>query len=281
MFYAQQIWEETTKKLQKVYDRREAENITYQLLADLFGILKTDILLNEQKKLDQDLLKSSVTKLLNSQPVQYVTGSTYFYGRQFQLEPGVLIPRPETEELVDLIIKGVSKEEPRILEVGVGSGCIAVTLSLEVGGKIYGTDVSDQALQMAEVNNHHHSGSVTLLAHDILKEELPVSELDFLVSNPPYIPISEKKKMHANVLNFEPEIALFVPDEDPLLFYRRIAIEGRRVLNDHGKLYFEIHENLGDEVTRLLSESGYTSVMVIQDMQGKDRMVVATNSTSK
>ncbi|WP_370088975.1 peptide chain release factor N(5)-glutamine methyltransferase [Ekhidna sp.] len=268
-----QIWQETAKQLEKVYDRREAENISYILLEDAFDISKTEILFDGNLDVDTDRLDSYIKRLLQFEPIQYVTGVADFYGRKFQVAPGSLIPRPETEELVELIIRENNVEKPRILDVGVGSGCIAATLSLEFKVQVFGTDVSGEAIAIAEKNSNELGAQSVFHQSDILKENLPESNLDILVSNPPYIPQKELVEMSKNVTEHEPEIALFVPDNDPLIFYKRIADEGLKSLKKGGKLYFEIHEKFGAIVKEYLQDVGYSEAAIHQDMQGKDRVV--------
>ncbi|WP_420316785.1 peptide chain release factor N(5)-glutamine methyltransferase [Ekhidna sp.] len=272
-----QIWQETAKQLEKVYDRREAENISYLLLEDVFGISKTAILFEEKSEVALEQLDSYIKRLLKHEPIQYVTGIADFFGRKFQVAPGSLIPRPETEELISLIIKENKVENPRILDIGVGSGCIAITLALELNIQIFGTDVSEEAISIARKNSDQLNAKSQFYYSDILKEELPESDLDILVSNPPYIPIKEFVHMPKNVIDYEPEIALFVPDDDPLIFYKRIADEGLRCLKIGGILYFEIHENFGNEIKIYLQNNGYSDIAIHQDMQGKDRMLSALN----
>ena len=204
-----------------------------------------------------------------------MTGVADFYGRKFQISPGALIPRPETEELCDVIIKENKQTNLRILDVGVGSGCISVTLNLELKSKVYGVDISDEAIEIANQNATSLKSSATFLKSDVLSEELPEKDLDILVSNPPYIPMREKVEMSGNVLEYEPALALFVPNDDPILFYKRISKLGLKSLKKEGKLYFEIHENYGKQVTDFLKAVGYLDVILYQDMQGKDRMVSA------
>jgi len=274
---AKQIWEETAKQLEKVYDAREAENITYLLMEDVFSISKAAILSKELVHVDEDELSSATERLLNHEPIQYVTGLADFYGRQFQIEKGALIPRPETEELISLIKSNVRIKEPKMLDVGTGSGCIAITLSLEIGGAVFATDVSSKALDIANDNAKKLNAKVSFIEHDVLQNDLTLSDLDVLVSNPPYIPQKERVQMNQNVTDFEPDLALFVPDDDPLLFYRKIATSGRHVLKSGGMLFFEIHENFGRQTKELLEGLNYSAVKVHQDMQGKDRMVSAIN----
>ncbi|MBC6401167.1 MAG: peptide chain release factor N(5)-glutamine methyltransferase [Ekhidna sp.] len=274
---ARQIWEETSKQLEKVYARREAENISYLLLEDLLMLRKADILTGMRKDLKEKALSEAIERMLQNEPLQYVTGIAHFYGRKFKIKEGVLIPRPETEELVDLIIKENNITEPKILDVGVGSGCIGITLALETKGKVTGTDISEDALSVASANASLLEASIIFKKNDILYEESGEKQLDILVSNPPYIPESDRHKVHANVSDNEPDAALFVSDEAPLIFYKRIGEEGKRCLKTGGKLYFEIHEQYGNEVKNLLETLDYRQVSVHKDMQGKDRMVSAIN----
>ncbi|WP_436514915.1 peptide chain release factor N(5)-glutamine methyltransferase [Ekhidna sp. To15] len=275
-----QIWQETAKQLEKIYEPREAENISYLLFEDVFNVTRTDILTSESKKISQSQLDEIVDRLLKSEPIQYVTGVADFYSRKLSIAQGALIPRPETEELCELIIKENSIDQPRILEVGVGSGCIAITLSLELGVKVFGTDVSEDALAIAGKNIAALESRVTLLKSDVLAENLPVDELDILVSNPPYIPMADQLEMRENVLQYEPEVALFVPNQDPIIFYKRIAEVGLKSLKKGGKLYFEIHEKYADPVVEYLDKKGYKAMHIHKDMHGKDRMVSAINSTN-
>lgn len=272
---ARQIWEETSKRIQKIYDIREANNIAYLLLEDHFGISKTDMIAGLDCEIHIAAWEEALSQLLSSKPVQYVTGKAYFYGRKYKIGPEVLIPRPETEELVDLIIRENQKDTLAILEVGVGSGCIAISLALALKGKIRGTDISPAAIQWARLNAANLNATIAFYPHDILTTPIKEKNLDILVSNPPYIPETERPLIQKNVLDFEPELALFVPSTSPLLFYEKIATEGLEALKKNGRLYFEIHEAYGHEVKILLEKTGYTRVIVRKDMQGKDRMISA------
>lgn len=275
-----QIWQETAKQLQKVYDKRESENIAYLLFEDLLGVDRPTILAESYSGLDTGKLDGAIRRLLNYEPIQYVTGIADFYGRKFEIASGALIPRPETEELVSMIVRENAVEKPKILDVGVGSGCIAIILSLEIKGEVFGTDVSVDALKIAKRNAQRLGATVSFYEQDILKKGILKQNLDIIVSNPPYIPEKEKGFMHSNVLRYEPKQALFVPDDDPILFYQRIAEEGLTSLKQGGKLYFEIHENFGKEVQEYLIQLGYMEVSIHQDMQGKDRMISAINSAN-
>lgn len=250
------------------------------LLEDKYGLSKADILAGSFFENDQRSLEEDVQKLLMHEPIQYITGVADFYGRTFQVRQGVLIPRPETEELVDLIIKSNTEASPKILDIGVGSGCIAISLALAFKCEVFGLDVSDVALMVSDQNARKHKAALSLIKQDVLTEDIGMSDLDILVSNPPYIPREEQAEMRGNVIGYEPEEALFVKTNDPLIFYDRIAREGKRALKEGGRLYFEIHEKFGKEVCNLLEDLRYRSVILHEDMHGKDRIVVATNSTS-
>ncbi len=250
-------------------------------MEDVFAITRADVILENEMEVSLNELDACVLRLLNNEPLQYVTGIADFYGRKFSLSSGALIPRPETEELCELIINENNISQPKILDVGVGSGCIAITLAAELKGTVLGIDVSDDAIAIAENNSEELQVEVDFLQSDILKDSLPADDLDILVSNPPYIPYQDQEKMRANVLRYEPELALFVRDENPLVFYKRIAELGIQGLKPNGRLYFEIHESFGNEVKDYLEKFGYLEVRIHKDMQGKDRMISATNSANK
>ena len=281
MTNAKQIWEETVKQLEKVYERREAENISYLFLEDAFEIPKLAILSSDPVAVAVGKLRQGIERLLRNEPVQYVTGVADFYGRKFRVEPGVLIPRPETEELVDLIIRENEIERPKILDVGVGSGCIAITLALEIQGKVWGMDASEVALKVASKNVRALNAEVELMQGNILVDRPSVQVLDILVSNPPYIPVADRDHMHPNVLDYEPEEALFVPNNDPLVFYREIAQRGQTMLKKSGTIYFEIHEEFSKAIAEILDKLGYKNVLIHKDMQGKNRVIRATNSANR
>lgn len=257
-----------------IYEQAEAQALIEWLLEHHLGLRRVDMMrFLEEKDLPQALW-DDFNRLKTGEPIQQILGKAPFYGRKFQVSRDTLIPRNETEELVHLISKENPQSGLRIIDIGTGTGCIPITLFLEMNGaEVYGLDVSASALAIAQKNGQALKAKVNWIQLDILKEEIPIQDLDILVSNPPYIPEKGKAKMHSNVLDFEPELALFVPDEDPLLFYRRIAELGKKALKPKGKLYFEIHEDYGKEVQDLLLQKGYTEVKVIQDLNGKDRMV--------
>jgi len=243
-------------------------------------IASSDILVTES-----DLLyfRSCVKRLLSEEPFQHIVGTTFFYGLEFKVDTRALIPRPETEELVDWIVSDYKEQSNlRIVDLCTGSGCVAISLkSILNDASIEAIDYSLDALGLAKENSNYTNLTVQFRHLDVLIEDAFSPKLfieesyDCWVSNPPYIPNSDKAKMSRNVLDFEPEMALFVSDTEPLIFYSKIAKDALRFLKSKGHLYFEIHEDLAKEVVELLSELDYTSIEVKKDLQGKDRMVKA------
>lgn len=266
-----------------VYDDREQRQITEIILEYLLDVSRTQILIDTVITPPSEETKyeiKKITKRINAlEPVQYVLGETKFYGFDFFVNPSVLIPRPETEELVDLIQQQFRQSDsPSIVDIGTGSGCIAVTLAhLLPNAKLTAIEVSEKAVEVAADNISRNEVEVTLFCGDILTNELPEGEkYDIIVSNPPYITKEEKTLMSGNVLDNEPHLALFVPNEKPLLFYERIADLGRKSLSETGKLYFEINENYGKETAAMLENKGYSKVAIVKDLQDKDRIIVAS-----
>lgn len=224
-------------------------------------------------------LKSDFEKLKSGMPIQYILGHGPFYGRDFLVTKDTLIPRNETEELVHLIIKENPKPKLRILDIGTGTGCIPITLALEMNSpEVFAIDISEKALEVASENAENLHAKVDFSKCDILKEMPQIEDLDILVSNPPYIPLEEKGLMHPNVLDYEPDLALFVSDEDPLIFYRTIAEKGKSLLKPFGKIYFEINERFGNDVVKLLNSLGFQNTRILKDLNGKDRIVAAQSS---
>lgn len=266
------------RKLSENYEEREIENIFYLICYYQFGLSKIMVAVEDRKLTESELLKirEYVHRLQNNEPIQYILGETEFYGLKISVNPSVLIPRPETEELIELILKQ-TKVSGRVLDIGAGSGCIPIALKKNRPGfDVFATDISDKALELAKENAVINNVNVEFIKSDILEDDLnSIPILDLIVSNPPYIPLSDKNEMEARVLEFEPDIALFVPDNDPLIFYKRIGQIGRQKLNEGGKLFFEIHEGLGNEVRGLLEGLDYHQVTIHKDLQGKDRMVSA------
>ena len=221
-------------------------------------------------------LDTILARLRNFEPIQYVQGIARFLERSYHVAPGVLIPRPETEELVEVMLKEVPSGA-RILDIGTGSGCIAISLSKMLpDAKVTAWDISDTALRIARRNNEALQASVCFVQRDVLAYVPGSGErYDVIVSNPPYVTESEKQEMERNVLDWEPFSALFVPDNDPLLFYRRIAELGKGMLASGGRLYFEINRAFGEATATMLRAQGYTNLRVLKDISGNDRIVIA------
>lgn len=267
------------QSLQGLYPSRELKNFSRIICCEFFGqsaidyYLGKDIILSEN---EQAKLESILSRLKKNEPLQYIQGTAHFFGRVFEVAPGVLIPRPETEELVQLIIDECVGTL-RILDIGTGSGCIAVTLAKEMpDASVTAWDVSEEALAIARRNNDSLSADVVFLQQDVFSDVMPEESFDVIVSNPPYITEREKQTMETNVLDWEPELALFVPDDDPLRYYRRIALLGQKLLTEQGGLYFEINRAYGEDTVRLLRELDYCDVRILKDMSGNDRIVTAT-----
>ncbi|MFT3946656.1 MAG: peptide chain release factor N(5)-glutamine methyltransferase [Agriterribacter sp.] len=279
-----------TGKLIALYDKREAENITDMVIEKITGLRRMERILKKEIELtvqQEKELEHYLSELLQHKPVQYVLQEAWFYGLPFFVNEHVLIPRPETEELVEWIITGVkSHSHPpfTILDIGTGSGCIPVALKKQLDASVVtAIDVSGQALGVAKKNADNNNVSIDFLLVDALNETqlntLPV--FDIIVSNPPYIPLTDMADMQENVLNYEPHTALFVPDEDPLLFYKAIAKFASSHLNNAGKVYVEIHEAQGEAAKKIFEKNGFTNCMIKKDMQGKDRMLRAGIGSSE
>ncbi len=264
------------KKLLELYDEREIENIFHWVCEEKYGLNKFELRQSDKRLSESELLdvRSIVKRLVAQEPIQYILGTTEFYNCIIKVDENVLIPRPETEELVDLVLKEVD-ENSVLLDIGTGSGCIPIALKKAKDSlTVFGLDVSTGVIALAKKSADLNQVDVSFIEADILKSDLnAIPELDCIVSNPPYVLESDKIKMATNVLQFEPHLALFVEDSDPLLFYRRIAELGRNKLKSTGKLFFEIHENFGDETKKMMEDLGYQQVRVIKDLQGKDRMI--------
>jgi len=229
-----------------------------------------------ESQLDQ--LKNAAKELAAEKPIQYILGKAWFMGKEYFVNENVLIPRPETEELVDWISEyaHIINKPLQLLDIGTGSGCIAISLKLELPNcSITGLDVSSPALEVAKKNATHLNVAIEWVEQDILMSASLPASYDIIVSNPPYIPFNEKANMQAQVKNFEPTIALFVTNEDPLIFYRIIARLGKQYLNPNGQLFFEMHYDQGKAIVALFDEMGYHAELR-QDMFGKDRMIRAS-----
>ena len=271
----------TLIQLKRLYDEREAANITDWVMEHITGKKKVARLLDKEQLLPNTLitkLDGILQELATHKPIQYVLGEAWFAGMKFYVNKHTLIPRPETEELVDWIWQESQKSKiknQKMIDIGTGSGCIPITLKKKMPElSVISVDVSKEALQVAQQNADTLQAKIVLQKMDFLDEanwdQLPVA--DIIVSNPPYIKQSEHIHMAHNVLDFEPAIALFVPDEDALLFYKKIALFAKSHLAKQGCIFLEINEALGKEVVELYESSGY-EVVLKKDLQGKDRMV--------
>ena len=275
-----QIYDRMTDQLKVLYDDREAASVTGLVLESRLGIRRVDRILRKTELLEpeqEDLLLEDLRALLMGEPVQYVLGEAWFDGLLLRVNRHVLIPRPETEELVHWVAEsGLSA--PAILDIGTGSGCIPLALQKRLPeAMITGLDISSEALVLAKENANRQRLPVRFLKADILDETTwtGLARYNLVVSNPPYIAQREKKDMHDRVLDYEPHLALFVPDEDPLLFYRQIARFANTHLYPGGALYLEINEALGAETVHLLEQEGFKQIVLKKDLQGKDRMIRA------
>lgn len=269
-------------QLRSIYSEGEASPMTDWVMEKITGSMKTERMLYKNELLQPDEVKKLeeiTSRLLNHEPVQYVLNEAWFCGLKFYVDQNVLIPRPETEELVEWIISNCKfpVDTLSILDIGTGSGCIPVSLKRRIRkAEVWSCDVSSTALAVAKKNAESLGTEIKLLQLDFPDQnswsQLP--SFDIIVSNPPYIPEKDKHEMQPNVLNYEPHTALFVPDNDPLRFYKAIAAFGKTHLNPGGTIFLEIHENLGEAVSALLTSQGYLTELK-KDMQQKDRMVRA------
>lgn len=262
--------------LQQIYPVAEARAIFRMVMEVRFGLSQTDILLGKDKDLSAENLtelQNIMQRLAQGEPVQYVLGEAEFCGHIFHVEPGVLIPRPETAELVRAICK-----EPlgsTIIDIGTGSGCIAISLA-KAGYHVTAVDVSEQALSVARTNAFCLGVNVDFICENILRPSCLDGHWDIIVSNPPYICQSEAGEMHQNVVSHEPHLALFVPDDDPLLFYKAIADFGLAHLCRGGRLYFEINRRFGEQIRAMLCEKGYQDIQLLDDQFQNSRFIICT-----
>lgn len=283
-------------QLYHIYESREASNIADLVMEHITGWKKIDRILNKQLTLLQDkieILDRYTDELLAHRPVQYVLNEAWFSGMKFFVNEHVLIPRPETEELVDWVMKAVTRthlpkpqklvsadEHLVVLDIGTGSGCIPVTLKKQISfADVYACDISKEALEIAQKNAAIHEVDIRLVNINFLdtSQWVNLPSIDIIISNPPYIPLKDKETMRPNVLEYEPHIALFVEDNDPLIFYRAIADFAKQKLKQGGAIYVEVHEDIGHDVQRLFAEEGLDGIELKKDMQGKDRMLRVTS----
>jgi len=273
------------KALSSQYDEKEIESFFYIVLEQFHDIKRIDLALHPEMEMsasDFNKWESVVTDLKKYKPIQYILGETEFYGLRFLVNENTLIPRPETEELVELIIKdeakGIRQKAVRVLDIGTGSGCIAISLASHfLNAEVFGIDVSEKALVTAKSNAEINKVKVTFIQKNILEVVDLEQQFDIIVSNPPYVRMLEKEAIHPNVLEYEPHLALFVDDNDALLFYRKIAELAKINLSENGSLYFEINQYLGKETVTLLEVLGFRNVELHKDIYGNNRMISCNN----
>lgn len=268
------------KELNTIYASREAQNIANLILEEITKLNSTERLVAIDQTLTAHqihILENYLHQLKQHKPLQQILGYSWFCGSKFFVNEHVLIPRPETEELVELIVNENKNAALNILDIGTGSGCIAISLKRKISqSSITAIDVSFFALQVAHKNAEHLHSSITLKQLDFLNEDNwgELETYDIIVSNPPYIKELEQSTMQQNVLAYEPHLALFVPDNNALIFYERIAVFAKHHLTKNGKIYVEINENLGKETATVFSSNGYQTT-IIKDMQEKNRIIKA------
>lgn len=263
------------------YDEMEAESFFYLILENKHQLRRIDLALDADKEFSEAEISNwnfILEKLKTQIPIQYILGTTHFYGSEFIVDENVLIPRPETEELVDWIVKLNTKlskkKDLKILDIGTGSGCIAISLAKNIlNSAVFAVDVSEKALAVAEKNATLNKVTVTFLQKNILETNHLDQKFDIIVSNPPYVRNLEKAEIKPNVLDNEPHLALFVPDNDPLIFYKKIAELAAANLNTNGQLFFEINQYLGKETQDLLESLGLKNIELRKDIYGNDRMI--------
>ena len=267
-------------ELTGIYDASEIDSFFYLLIDFKLGISKTDFILNPEKEIETTAVfffNEVIDKLKEECPIQYIIGETEFYGLVFKVTNATLIPRPETEELVDWIVSdNKDNYELSVLDIGTGSGCIPISLAKNLNSAVVTSiDVSDDALRIAKLNAKNNNAKVKFICKDILRYSDTEQKYDVIVSNPPYVRVLEKLEIKKNVLDYEPHLALFVSDDDPLVFYRKIVELSKKILANNGVLYFEINQYLGEETVNLIKQAGFKNVILKKDMSGNDRMIKA------
>jgi release factor glutamine methyltransferase len=271
------------EELQDQYPAAEINAMCNIIIEKLCNLSRIKQLSDPQHSVDLSITKKvkNICKgLIAGNPLQYILGETVFYNCKIYVDGNVLIPRPETEELVDLILKENRNYKGSIIDFGTGSGCIAIALAYNLpDAKILATDISGEALALALKNAHYNHVKINFVKSDLLTDMNPsFPQAGIIVSNPPYIRPSEKDLMHRNVYDFEPHDALFVPENDPLVFYRAILETSKKILSANGKIYFEINEAMGDEMKKLCESSGFINIQIIKDINGKERIVKGTRN---
>jgi len=283
----QQSYKQLLFQLYEMYGDREAANIADIVIENITGFKKVDRLINKQFLLNEEqlqLLNDYTNELLKHKPVQYVLNEVWFAGMKLYVDENVLIPRPETEELVEWIVKTVASRKSQvasILDIGTGSGCIPVALKKKLlSVEVHALDISEEALNVAKRNAAIQQTEINFHLLNILDKNLwrQLPKFDIIVSNPPYVTQGEASSMQKNVLQYEPHLALFVDDEDAMKFYKVIAEFGLKHLNENGQLFFEINEMMGKQICDLLNQYRYLNIELKKDLQNKDRMIKATLS---
>ena len=266
-------------ELKAYFSPEEISSLTRLILEKEFSIPLADVLTCKFNHLSDAAVKKLgeiIGKLKNAEPIQYILGETVFFGLSFYLDSSVLIPRPETEELVQWVITSTNNASAKILDIGTGSGCIAVTLAKKLPhAEVHAWDISPDALEVARKNAERNGVHLFFLEKDILQESVSDRMFDIIVSNPPYVTESQKSDMEDNVLRFEPHLALFVPDENALVFYEKIADFARIYLNKGGALFFEINREKGEQIEMLLQQRGFKNIERVKDISGNERMIKA------
>lgn len=287
MITIKDVFEDYRQQINGIYDINETEAITLLVITEVTGLSRASIKAFPERELTAEQaaqIKNILTELKTGKPIQYILGVTEFYGLPFKVNPYVLIPRPETEELVEWILLEAGErlkakgERFSLLDIGTGSGCISISLKKNLANaEVSAIDISKGALQTAKENAVLNEVEVNFINADILNIEPNngTAKYHIIVSNPPYVTLEDKKQMHNNVTGFEPHTALFVPEHDPLIFYRAIADFALSNLIAGGLLYFEINENLGKETVELLADKGFKNIELRKDMSGRDRMIKA------
>lgn len=275
MTNSKELFHDLLQRLTFSREPGEKQAALHYLLEQRFGITRHQIMMNVAIDIDHSILLLDLDRLNRHEPVQYVVETAWFRQQRYAVNPSVLIPRPETELLVQEVIDRYPAVA-RVVDVGTGSGCIAISLALEMHtSNVFAVDKSEAALSTAKKNATTLGAKVDFRRIDVLQESIPFNDLDVLVSNPPYVRELEKKEMDLNVLRHEPHDALFVPDHDPLVFYRALAIHGKKVLRQGGALIAEINSALGLETQNLFLAHNYRSVTLKNDLEGKDRIIIA------
>jgi release factor glutamine methyltransferase len=286
-------------QLKEIYEEQEAGNIAALAIEHVTGLSKTERVTTKQEELSASQsgqLKKDLQRLKKHEPIQYIMNRAWFYGMELYVDENVLIPRPETEELVQWVVEDIKASgknvfirgameadtttQLKILDVGTGSGCIPLALKKAMPkAEVWGCDISEKALNVARRNGSTLNIRVDFQGLNFLDEaqQKLLPTVDIIVSNPPYVPLKDKEQMNRNVVDHEPHTALFVPDEDPLIFYKALAEFGKKRLYNNGSIYMEIHEEIGVDVVNLFKQSGYNNVESKKDMQGKDRMIRAAH----